>query len=56
MRVAAGGIAKKYLREVAGIEVYGYVSQLGPITAARFEKIEIENNPFFFPDPDNLLP
>ena len=54
MRVAAGGIAKKYLREVAGIEVYGYVSQLGPITAARFEKIEIENNPFFFPDPDKI--
>lgn len=54
MRVAAGGIAKKYLREVAGIEVYGYVSQLGPITAARFEKSEIENNPFFFPDPDKI--
>ena len=54
MRVAAGGIAKKYLREVAGIEVYGYVSQLGPITAARFEKIEIENNPFFFPDSDKI--
>ena len=54
MRVAAGGIAKKYLREVAGIEVYGYVSQLGPITAARFEKIEIENNPFFFPDPGKI--
>ena len=55
MRVAAGGIAKKYLREVAGIEVYGYVSQLGPITAARFEKSEIENNPFFFPDPDKIV-
>ena len=54
MRVAAGGIAKKYLREVAGIEVYGYVFQLGPITAARFEKSEIENNPFFFPDPDKI--
>ena len=54
MRVAAGGIAKKYLREVAGIEVYGYVSQLGPITVARFEKSEIENNPFFFPDPDKI--
>ncbi|MDG1244826.1 MAG: chorismate synthase [Porticoccaceae bacterium] len=54
MRVAAGGIAKKYLREMAGIEVYGYVSQLGPITAARFEKSEIENNPFFFPDPDKV--
>jgi chorismate synthase len=50
MRVAAGGIAKKYLKERLGIEIFGYVSQLGPIVAESFDQAEIENNPFFFPD------
>ena len=54
MRVAAGAIAKKYLKEIAGIEIYGYVSQLGSIAAERFVKTEIESNPFFFPDPDKV--
>ena len=31
IRVAAGAIAKKYLRERAGIEIRGYLRQLGPI-------------------------
>ena len=34
-RVAAGGIAKKYLREQCGIEIRGYLAQLGPIRAER---------------------
>ena len=51
LRVAAGGIAKKYLKQVAGIEIYGYVSQLGSIKSEVFEKGAIEDNPFFFPDP-----
>ncbi len=50
MRVAAGGIAKKYLKERLGIEIFGYVSQLGPVVAENFDQTEIENNPFFFPD------
>ena len=50
LRVAAGGIAKKYLKQVAGIEIYGYVSQLGSVKSEVFEKGAIENNPFFFPD------
>ncbi|MDB9970075.1 chorismate synthase [Porticoccaceae bacterium] len=54
MRVAAGGIAKKYLQERLGVEIYGYVSQLGPIVAERFVQDEIEQNPFFFPDPDKI--
>jgi chorismate synthase len=54
MRVAAGAIAKKYLKEVAGIDIYGYVSQLGSIAPERFVKAEIESNPFFFPDPDKV--
>jgi chorismate synthase len=52
--VAAGGIAKKYLKQVAGIEIYGYVSQLGSIKSEVFEKGAIENNPFFFPDPSKV--
>jgi len=54
MRVAAGAIAKKYLKEHCGIEIFGYLEQLGPIKAERFDQSIIENNPFFFADPDKL--
>ncbi|MDD0824744.1 chorismate synthase [Mannheimia sp. AT1] len=59
MRVAAGAIAKKYLREQFGIEVRGYLSQIGnvkidPKTVKNIEQIdwnEVNSNPFFCPDP-----
>ncbi len=54
MRVAAGGIAKKYLREHFGVEVRGYLSQLGPIAIERVDWNEVNNNPFFCPDPDKV--
>lgn len=50
MRVAAGAIAKKALKEIWGIEVRGYLSQLGPITIDTLDWDEIDNNPFFCPD------
>ncbi|WAR43241.1 chorismate synthase [Methylomonas rapida] len=50
MRVAAGAIAKKYLSEQHGIQVRGYLSQLGPIKIELFDWNEIHNNPFFCPD------
>lgn len=50
MRVAAGGIAKKYLKERYGIEVKGYLSQLGPIKIETVDWNEVDNNPFFSPD------
>lgn len=50
MRVAAGAIAKKYLQQVAGIEVRGYLSQLGPIKIESVDWNEVHNNPFFCPD------
>jgi chorismate synthase len=50
MRVAAGGIAKKYLHEKYGIEIRGYMAQLGPITIENFDWSEVHNNPFFCPD------
>jgi len=54
MRVAAGGIAKKYLSQRYGIEIRGYMAQLGPIRYQRFDWDAVESNPFFFPDPDKL--
>jgi len=49
-RVAAGGIAKKYLREREGIVVRGYLAQLGPIAYETFDWDEVDRNPFFCPD------
>jgi chorismate synthase len=54
MRVAAGAIAKKYLRERVGVEIRGYLAQLGPIRIERIVWEEIDNNPFFCPDPDKV--
>lgn len=54
MRVAAGGIAKKYLKERAGIEIRGYLSQLGPIKIAKIDWDIIDSNPFFCPDADKI--
>jgi chorismate synthase len=50
MRVAAGAIAKKYLKERRGIVIRGYLAQLGPITAESLDWDEVSNNPFFSPD------
>lgn len=54
MRVAAGSIAKKYLRERCGIEVRGYLSQLGPIAIDKVDWSIVETNPFFCPDVDKI--
>ena len=50
MRVAAGAIAKKYLKLQLGIEIHGFMAQLGPIKYEQFDWAAIEQNPFFFPD------
>ncbi len=50
MRVAAGGIAKKYLFERYAIRVRGYLAQLGPVKAEAFDWDVVETNPFFCPD------
>jgi chorismate synthase len=50
MRVAAGAIAKKYLRERYGVEIRGYLAQLGPIRPAILDWAEVDNNAFFCPD------
>jgi chorismate synthase len=53
MRVAAGGIAKKYLAG-EGILIRGYLSQLGPIKAEKLDWSVVETNPFFCPDADKV--
>lgn len=54
MRVAAGAIAKKYLAEHHGVQVRGYLSQLGPIKAEKLDWDIVEENPFFCPDADKI--
>lgn len=54
MRVAAGAIAKKVLNEQFGVEIAGYLSQLGPIKIEAVDWNEIANNPFFCPDAAKL--
>ncbi|WP_027966281.1 chorismate synthase [Halomonas halocynthiae] len=53
MRVAAGAIAKQYLAS-QGIQVRGYMSQLGPITLELRDWNAVNNNTFFCPDPTRL--
>ncbi|MFQ5642826.1 MAG: chorismate synthase [Thiogranum sp.] len=54
MRVAAGAIARKYLREKCGTEIRGYLSQLGPIELELKDWSAVEDNPFFCPDPGRV--
>ena len=54
MRVASGAIARKYLREYVGIEIFGYLKQLGPITLDCTDRELIDTNPFFCADPEKI--
>lgn len=56
MRVAAGAIARLYLHQRYGIEIKGYLAQLGPICLDRsdFDWNEVEQNPFFWPNKDQV--
>ena len=51
MRVAAGAIAKQWLKQNVGLEIYAYMSQLGPIKIETVDKSLIEQNALFCPDP-----
>ncbi len=53
-RVAAGGVARQVLAAlVPGLRVTGYMVQMGThgIDRARFDAAQIEENPFWCPDP-----
>ena len=54
MRVAAGAVAKKFLEQRYGIRIRGYLAQLGPIKAQKLDWQQVEENPFFCPDPDKV--
>lgn len=54
MRVAAGAVAKKYLKLRYGVSIRGYLAQLGPIKIDRLDWDAIEKNPFFCPDADKV--
>ncbi|MEM8548044.1 MAG: chorismate synthase, partial [Pseudomonadota bacterium] len=54
MRVAAGAVARKFLAERLGIQVHGYVSQLGPLQLAAKDLSIVDDNPFFCADPERL--
>ena len=54
MRVAAGAIARKYLRRAAGLEVQGYLAQLGPIELEPVDLSAVDDNPFFCADPSRI--
>ncbi|HXM82739.1 MAG TPA: chorismate synthase [Burkholderiales bacterium] len=50
VRVAAGAIAKKWLRERYGTLIRGYLAQLGPQKIAFKNWEAVDANPFFSPD------
>ena len=54
MRVAAGAIAKKYLKQKFGMEINGCVTQIGDVCANNIDWSTVESNPFFFPDESKI--
>ncbi len=54
VRVAAGAIARKFLRERLGISIRGCVEQVGEIRCAAADWSAVESNPFFCADPQQL--
>ncbi len=54
MRVAAGAVARKYLKERLSLEIRGYLSQLGPIHLDAPDLDKVDDNPFFCADESRL--
>jgi chorismate synthase len=54
LRVAAGAIARKFLRERYGVEIRGYLAQLGPLALTLKDWNAVSQNPFFCPDPGRV--
>ncbi len=54
-RVAGGAIAKNVLKDKTGLEIFGYVSQIGEHEPSSINLKDVENNPFFFPD-ESMIP
>ena len=54
MRVAAGAIARKYLRERFNVSIHGYLAQMGPLKLDAVDPAAAYDNPFFCPDPTRV--
>jgi chorismate synthase len=54
MRVAAGAIARKFLRERLGVSIQGYLAQIGALRLEPKDPSSAYSNPFFCPDPGRL--
>lgn len=54
MRVAAGAIAKKYLKERLGVVIRGHVTQIGTEKAEKLDWDIVNQNPFFCGDIDAI--
>jgi chorismate synthase len=54
MRVAAGAVAKKYLKEKLGVQIRGCVTQIADVIAENYDWDIVDTNPFFFPDSSKL--
>jgi len=54
MRVAAGAIARKYLRERLGVRIQGYLAQIGDRVLDPVALHQVYDNPFFCPDPARI--
>src|SRR5438477_11205558 len=54
VRVAAGAVARKYLREKLGVTISGYLAQMGDLILEPKDPEAAYRNPFFCPDPSRL--
>ncbi len=54
MRVAAGAIARKFLRERLGVRIHGFLAQMGPLVLEPKDPASAYENPFFCPDPSRV--
>ena len=55
VRVAAGAIAKKWLLKKYGTTIRGYLSQMGAIQIAFKNWEDVNKNPFFCPNQDQVI-
>jgi chorismate synthase len=53
-RVAAGAIARKYLRERLNVTIHGYLAQMGDIVLEPVSPAAAYENPFYCPDPSRI--
>ena len=53
IRVAAGAIARQFLAG-QGIEIYGYLAQVGTVSLRCDDRAAIDANPFFCGEPDRV--